>query len=504
MFRLIGLKFQPYNFFLIYGALLVVALAPIWTVAVPPIKDYPNHLARAHILVHAGNSEILRNFYEVRWAVLPNLAMDLIVPPLVHVFPLEVAGKIFISLALALMSSGTIALHYALHRRLAPWPLVAFLFLYNGSLLWGFLNFLFAVGFALWLLAAWIYVRERVSWPHALLFSCFAVALFFAHLAGFGVYALGIVGYEFARYRNQRAKSQLVSLKPWLLSLSQFAAPALLFVFFSPTSDAPFVSIHEFEGARFYVARKLFGLVQLLYTYDQTLDVIMLILLVLLIVIGAISHRIILNSTLRWVLVALVAAYLVIPFGALGSLYVDVRLTVPLALVFIASTGLRSVNAKQGVILAIFLLTLFIGRTALIMEKWSQADQLYAEIFLALEQLPEGARMYTAYPEKGLELGFPVADFRSMAVIAKSAFIPTIFADRGQQPIALRPPYQVLASQTPPHFLDKNPADWDWIAAQYDYLLIFEKDRFKAPLPPNLRLVHDGARIRLYRTPRAS
>ena len=107
MFRLIGLKFQPYNFFLIYGALLVVALAPIWTVAVPPIKDYPNHLARAHILVHAGNSEILRNFYEVRWAVLPNLAMDLIVPPLVHVFPLEVAGKIFISLALALMSSGT-------------------------------------------------------------------------------------------------------------------------------------------------------------------------------------------------------------------------------------------------------------------------------------------------------------------------------------------------------------------------------------------------------------
>ena len=502
MFRLIRSKFNAANCFLIYGALLIVSLAPIWAVAVPPLVDYPNHLARMYILAHAGNSEILRNFYEIHWAVLPNLAMDLVVPPLAHVFPIEVAGKIFLSLTLVIMSSGTIALHYALHRRLTPWPLAVFLFLYNGSFLYGMINFLFALGFALWLLAAWIYVRDRMSWPHALLFSCFAVALFFAHLAGLAVYALGIAGYEFARYRNQRAESQPVSFKPWLMALLQFAAPAV-FMFFSPTSEALFVSPHDFNDAQFYAPRKLFGLLELLHTYHRTLDVVILILLAVLIVISMISRRIILNSSLRWVVVALVAAYLVMPFQAFGSSFADYRLTVPLALVFIAGTDLHSINVKQGIILTAFLLILFMGRTALITEKWSQSDQFYAKIFLAYAQLPEGARMYTAYPEKGLELDFPAGDFRSMAIIAKSAFVPTIYTAPFTT-IALRPPYKVLASRTPQYSSHKSPADWAWLSSQYDYLLILDEDRFTAKLPPDILLVHDDGRIRLYRTHRAS
>lgn len=497
------MKFNWSKFSLIYGALLAVALAPIWTVAVPPLVDYPNHLARMYILAHAGNSEILRNFYEVHWAVLPNLAMDLVVPPLARVFPIEVAGKIFLSLTLVILSSGTIALHCALHRRLTPWPLVVFLFLYSGSFLYGLLNFLFALGFALWLLAAWIYLHERLSWPHALLFSCFAVALFFAHLAGFAVYAVGMVGYEFAHYRNQRAESQPVSLKPWLMALSQFAVPAVLNVFFSSTSEELFVSAHDFNDAQYYVPRKLFGLLELLHTYHLTLNVVILILLALLIAIGMSSHRIILNSALRWVLVALVAAYLVMPFQSFGSSFADYRLTVPLALLFIAGTDLHSVNARQGTILAVVLLTLFLGRTALIMEKWSQSDQFYAQIFLAYAQLPEGSRMYTAYPEKGLELDFPAGDFRSMAIIAKATFVPTIYAAPFTT-IALRPPYKVLASQTPQYSSSKSPADWAWLSSQYDYLLILDEDRFRAKLPSNILLVHDGGRVRLYRTPRAS
>ena len=110
---------------------------PIYLVEVPPLVDYPNHLARMAILADGGKSAVLREFYEIRWGFYPNLAMDLVVPPLSHIVG-EVAGKLFISLVMLLLVSGTASLSIALHRRLTLWPLAAFLFLYNRSFLWDF------------------------------------------------------------------------------------------------------------------------------------------------------------------------------------------------------------------------------------------------------------------------------------------------------------------------------------------------------------------------------
>ena len=53
----------------------------------PPLFDYPNHLARLGLLTEGGDQ-----FYRVVWAPLPNLAEDLIVPPLARLMPLEVAA----------------------------------------------------------------------------------------------------------------------------------------------------------------------------------------------------------------------------------------------------------------------------------------------------------------------------------------------------------------------------------------------------------------------------
>ena len=44
--------------------------------------DYPNHLARMFVITHIATDPILARMYEVNWNVVPNLAMDLIVPPL--------------------------------------------------------------------------------------------------------------------------------------------------------------------------------------------------------------------------------------------------------------------------------------------------------------------------------------------------------------------------------------------------------------------------------------
>ena len=43
--------------------LAAMLLAPIWTVAFPPLLDYPNHLARAFVLMHVHDAHFsFRNF----------------------------------------------------------------------------------------------------------------------------------------------------------------------------------------------------------------------------------------------------------------------------------------------------------------------------------------------------------------------------------------------------------------------------------------------------------
>ena len=44
---------------------------PVWSVRIPPLVDYPNHLARMHILAHHHETPLLQKYYLIKWAVLP-------------------------------------------------------------------------------------------------------------------------------------------------------------------------------------------------------------------------------------------------------------------------------------------------------------------------------------------------------------------------------------------------------------------------------------------------
>ncbi len=129
-----------------YFALLIVAsvalLAPFFVIDVLPLQDYPNHLARIHILSHLENSPILQQYYQASWTLVPNLAMDVIVPLLAQLFPLEVAGAIFCALVLLSTAPAVSLLHYTLHRKLSLWPFVCVLFTYNYVFIMGWLNYL--------------------------------------------------------------------------------------------------------------------------------------------------------------------------------------------------------------------------------------------------------------------------------------------------------------------------------------------------------------------------
>ena len=71
----------------------------------------------------------------------------------------------------------------------------ALMFLYCLPFAWGFLNFEFGLGIALWGLAAYLMVTER-AWPvRFIVNAAFVAALFTAHFFSLGIYGatLGVL-----------------------------------------------------------------------------------------------------------------------------------------------------------------------------------------------------------------------------------------------------------------------------------------------------------------------
>ena len=124
----------------------MATFSPLLWARIPPLVDYPNHLARMWILVHSAEIPELAGNYAIHWRILPNLAMDLIVPALSQVMPVEEAGRAFIALTMLTLVGGTVILHRVFYGRLEIWPICSVVFVYNAALFWGFLNFLFATG----------------------------------------------------------------------------------------------------------------------------------------------------------------------------------------------------------------------------------------------------------------------------------------------------------------------------------------------------------------------
>jgi hypothetical protein len=94
-------------FVFIFVALFAVTQFPLYWVQYPDIVDFPNHLARLHILINLSASETLQQYYTLRHLkVGTNLAMEVLVPLLAKGMSLMLALKIFASLAMLLVTTG--------------------------------------------------------------------------------------------------------------------------------------------------------------------------------------------------------------------------------------------------------------------------------------------------------------------------------------------------------------------------------------------------------------
>ena len=421
----------------------MVMAVPLFSTVLPPLFDYPNHLARMHVLSEGGNQ-----FYAVHWEPLPNLAQDLIVPPLAQLMPLDIASKLFLVAIFGLITGGTIWLNRLGTGEWRMWPLLAFLLLYNRTFLWGFLNYLFGIGVALAGGALWLALERERWWLRTLASSLVALACYLSHIAAFGFYVLVIIGIELSpAWGELRIRRWPVLGRRIAIAGAQFAIPGVLFFGYWPPTAAGGISYAAFW-------RKADLLFSVFDNYDRAFDIICLALFLGLIVWLAATRLLRLAPRLAGAVGLVFAAYLLLPSQIFGGSGADHRLPVAIFLLLIAASAAQFPNRRTAAAIGAAAAVLLFARIAVIEYVWLRADRVYSAELAGIDMLPRGARLAVAYPASAVNFApVPEVHLAVLAVARREAFVPTLFAYEGQQPIALKPPYDVLAYAATPQDL---------------------------------------------------
>lgn len=418
-----------------YGAVGLLAVLPLLLVPVPALVDYPSHLARVALRA-AGDSRV----YETGWALVPNLAFDLVYPALHAMAGTYGGGKLFVALCLLLPILGVAAIARALYGRAGLWPLVAVVLVYHSSLAWGFLNYVFTAACALLAFAGWI-ASERWRWPGRLvLFGGVATALFFGHLAGLGVYVLCVLPYQAWRWRTGEAGGAA-----WVPALGQFVVPGVLWLVWR-AGAAGSISGTVWGG----LWHKVQALLSPALFFGGPFDVVVLAVFVMVVAGGLASGALRLHPALRWPLLAMTLVAIVIPHSLRGFQGVDLRLPVMIACLLVA--GVRPTGRKGPALVVGGVVLLLLGgaREVSITTDWLETNRDYAAFRRAAEALEPGSRLLVAQRQEGMTGWVTEArpfapvywHMSALAVIDRDAFSPVLFTEKGAQALWPRPAYE--------------------------------------------------------------
>lgn len=511
-----------------YVILAAFALSPLLWASVPPLVDYPNHLARMWILVQNGKISELASNYVIHWRLVPNLAMDLIVPSLSHLMSVEVAGRVFIAITILGLFGGTLALHRALHDRIGIWPICSLPFVYNAALYWGFLNFLFGLGMFLFAFGGWIATREWSAVRRLGLFSLAAAALMVLHLFAFGLYGLSVMSYEFGRrFQGWRlSRTGLISLCAVTV---QFIPALLLWEASLSDSGRIFNAYGSLPDKQYAMSAPwTFGPASL------TLDTLMKDVCGVFLIFAIATRSLKLVPEMRWPLVAMGVTALLMPNWLSGSWAADIRLPIAMPFVIIASTQPQSAWRRTLGAFAVSFAVLFGVRIWSVTESWRSYDREFAEFRAAARVIPPGARLLVVQdlpmPKSASRIDDISLAFTrrwdpnywhmpALAVIDRAAFVPYLFTGWTPVQVSARnndlfqtvaiplttkllmesaDPKQPAAFDSVPNVVGELPYFGGW-PNHFDYVLRIDPDHAPELRLPALQLAAGGSFFEIYR-----
>jgi hypothetical protein len=495
-----------------FAFLLTSAALPIFLVEIPALGDYINHLSRMHIIATIDQDPLIKQFYAIEWHIIPNLIMDIVVPPLVEYVGIFMAGKLFVFSTIALISSGVLAVNYAVFQRLSVWPLVVFLFIYNFALILGLFNYLFGFGVVLWGIAAWIGLRNRNPLFRGSVSLGVVLILFVCHLYAVGLYGLAIFCFEtWVLSRERMYNLQRITIDALVL-IGPFVV-ALLLLMATPTSGLAFHN--TWRPMRF----KLDAIDWVMKLYHPKIDASIGI-LILGIACWAIWRRVLrIHPVGSMILAAGIVIYLVMPTTLFGSWAADYRLPIAV-LILVISFASWKISAPRDLRFFVGIVVgLALVRFALVGMIWLNIDHVYADLRDSFKHIERGSTLLVARA-KNIDYPFnrawPLNYAGCLATIDRSSFAPSLFTEKGKQLVEVKPRFQDIDMQ-PPSFVpelsdivlaEKNtrqrqggkPKFWANWYKRFDYLLVlYTRDTDTNPLPDLLSLLYRSKHFQLYK-----
>jgi hypothetical protein len=244
--------------------------------------------------------------------------------------------------------------------------------------------------------------------------------------------------------------------------------PAAALFLLAPTSGGPT------DIAYGNIFRKLDMPVSLFDNYNRIFDGATFGVVAIAVAVGLIRGQIAIDKRLRWPVIAVLAAFVILPSRLFSASGIDHRLPVAIALLFIAATDWGKIKHLRLVCAAGLLL--FLGRMAVIDIQWVKADREYDSLRPALALIEPGDGVAVASPASSVQAGgIPLLHFPTLSIVTRNSFVPTFFADPLQQPVVLNGGFAKRVAEAEPAILWAKIVSGGFTGlADYDDVIILD------------------------------
>ena len=515
------------------AAALVLAcllLVPFAVTPIPPLLDYPDHVAEMFVIARAPHDPILSRVYSIHWTIVANSGVELLMPGLLRWLPLWPTGKAFLALALLLPLAGGAVYSRAAFGRWSAWPLAGGLVAYNTLFLLGFMNFLIGIGLAFFAAAFWVGNRSRAPVGTIAATIVLAVVLFFVHLFGLLFFGLLIGAHELIALLARPEGGPGYRWPGFAACLRRLLPDALVFV--APVCLLLGSTLAGTEGPslRLPLKNKVGELTYPFLTYFQTPERLLFVAVLGLMAVLLLRHRARVSLPALIVFLVLLALWPFVPHVFKNTGYIDARF--PIMLGFLLFAGFVPVQLPRrlaiGLFVAVALVT--VVRIAGVAAVWAGHNPDLAELERVIAHVEPGSQVLAVdvpneqvYPywlshrRNWVTAAYIKTYYHDPALLLpeRHAFWPRLFTGLGKQPVVVNPAfdaftapegelpdYHELNRDTPsPAALADAPYLADW-QDKFDYVLLVAAGAagdLAALRPDRLQLVEQTEFAALFR-----
>jgi hypothetical protein len=485
--------------YLLAASLCFVFLAlPLLRFDVPPLVDYPNHLARVHILANYATDPFLQKTYRLILEPLPNLAMDLAATPLAQLFGTFAASRLFLVGMLFAYCWGCHALGAA---GLGRWNWLAipcFFTFYSSGFLWGFVNYVAGVAIFLLAFAWWLGNLNRSGAARWAVTAVLALLSYLSHLTAYGFVCVAAFAVVLMRLHHGS-----IDLRRAFGAFAPLAPPAFLYQYVRLAGER-----HDsLRLAWNSPLEKVPALLNLVRTYDVAVDAMVLLLLGLTALAALWWLRPVrIQPELGAVAATFFVLFLIAPreLFASSASGVDVRFVVPAAVVLLLALRFEPGGPAKAVLFAAVAVVMAL-RVAFIWLSWEQLQSERMALSSVIMRLPRERPACVVHAvREGIDEAkhdLALSHLYCVAAIRRDAVVPLLFTDPGAQPIEFRvpPPNPARNGYTIDLAALQDPLLWDYC---HSFVTYRETPATSEALQRHARIAFEAEPYRLWRNSR--